>query len=265
MFTLRRCTPGPFRRFEKGHNVHPANLFLIWMGKKSSAVERFPDPHPAVGKPEHFGHVPEILDCLGTNADVDHPIFVKPGHPLFGLEMGVFSKRGPVGVFNDDGRLGKSLGHVTLGDIPLCNDVPFHFHTRGAGGHGGHRIEHRRQLLIVHQNSFAGLSRGLTRLGRVEDDPLAEEASPFWGKNRKVETMLMAAAQGAAAVGARQPERKRKASRGNFTGERAYPSQRPASHPKYRMPILHLRPARGLESVPRVVIARRFGFWIGRG
>ena len=38
--------------------------------------------------------------------------------------------------------------------------------------------------------------------------------------------MLMAAAQGAAAVGARQPERKRKASRGNFTGERAYPSSK---------------------------------------
>src|SRR5713101_3726850 len=81
------------------------------------------EPHFPVGQPQDFGHVAEMLEHLGADAENQGALGVDPADARLRLEVHVIHERRPVSLLHDDVRARESLRGIALADMPGPEEV----------------------------------------------------------------------------------------------------------------------------------------------
>ena len=141
------------------------------------------EPHAPMGQPQHLGHVAEMLEHLGADAEDQGALGVDPADARLRLEVHVIHERGPVGLLHHDVRAREGLRGIALADMPGAEKVAALVDMGRAGPERLRRIVDARQRLVLHAHALRSLRGDLRSLRGDGRHGLALEAHPILGEH----------------------------------------------------------------------------------
>ena len=156
----------------------------VFLPAEAAAQVRALDPDAAVREIQHVGHVAEVLQHLGADAQDDDALGVDPADAGLRLHVRVVDEGRVVGVLDRHVRAPKALVDVAAAKAPSVEEVPAGVDLRRARGERLQRVVDARQLLVLDAHELGGQSGRLRRLGRDRDHGLSLEAHAVFAQYR---------------------------------------------------------------------------------
>ena len=164
---------------------------------KGAANRRVDDPHLVFWQAQGMGDLLLVfMRPLPGDLDGDPALLVHVAHPRFGLEVGMLLSRREVLALDHHLRPCQGCSRVSLANAVVVKDVAAALRVNkfSVGVHGRHRIEHGRQIEVVHCYHPCGrfsLRLGLGDHQRYLVPDKADAVGPRLGRTRPAQHGLI--------------------------------------------------------------------------